>query len=289
MKNVKTFSEFSLNESVISDLFNLVRRAFGDQKSVLDSLASSYEEEEMEYASEWNKIVSDIDELQLKDSEPDLTPGQKRAYARQISNKEKLLKALDNKKDKEIDFLNKKAEKAIGGDPKIASYWNVKKAKIEAKIAKKLLDLSRRLASNTYAQTLKSRYENAAREAINSERTFKNYFAGDSADKKEKTVKEEEVKIKELLDMKLSDFPEAVRKMSKTYLREVIRELKRARNEALASSDLEREKMSQKAQKMTDSEKRKEFQEKETKEINRKYRDQISDLRSKITIAQRYD
>jgi hypothetical protein len=290
MKNMKTFSEFGLNESVISDLFNAVRRAFGDQKSKLDSLASSYEEEEVEYATEWNKIVSDIDELQLKETEAGLSQGEKRAYARQISNKEKLLKALENKRDKEISYLDKKANSIVEGDPKIASYWEVKKAKIEAKIAKKLLDYGKKITSKSYTQGLKSRYENAARDAKSAERSFKNYFDADSAPVKgEEKVKEENVKIQELIDMRLTDFPEAMRKMSKGSIREIVRELKKTRNETLAASDTERDKIYQKAQKLSDAAKRKEFQDSEYRKITQNYRDVISDLRSKITIAQRYD
>lgn len=304
MKNLKKFGQFGsdskvvfekisnsfLNESVISDFFNLVKRAFGDQKSKLDSLASSYEDEEMEYASEWNKIVSDIDELQLKESEPDLSQGEKRAYARQISNKEKLLKALENKREKEIIFLDKKAKNIVDSDPKIASYWDVKKANIEAKIARRLLDYGKKISSKTYTQGLKARYENAAREAKNAERTFKNYFSGDAdKGKKEEKVKEEMVKIQELIDMRLTDFPDAIRKMSRESVRETVRELKKARNEALASSDTERDVVYQKSQKIADTTKRKEYQDKEYREITQKYRDHISDLRSKITLAQRYD
>jgi hypothetical protein len=294
MKNLESFFQWgqksNLNESVISDLFNLVRRAFGDQKSKLDSLASSYNEEEMEYATEWNKIVSDIDELQLKEAEPDLTQGEKRAYSRQISNKEKLLKTLENKRDKEITFLNKKADSIIGGDSKIASYWDVKKANIESKIAKKLLEYGKKITSKSYTQGLKVRYENAAREAKNAERTFKNYFDVDTqSGKKEEKVKEENVKIQELVDMRLSDFPDSIRKMSKESIREIIRGLKKIRNETLVASDTERDKVFQQSQKISDSEKRKESQEKGYREITQKYRDRISDLRSKITIAQRYD
>jgi len=290
MKNMKSFSEFALNESVISDLFNAVRRTFGDQKSKLDSLASSYEEEEMDYATEWNKIVSDIDELQLKETEAGLSQGEKRAYARQISNKEKLLKALENKRDKEISYLDKKANSVVEGDPKIASYWDVKKAKIEAKIAKKLLDYGKKITSKSYTQGLKSRYENAARDAKSAERSFKNYFDADSAPVKgEEKVKEENVKIQEIIDMRLTDFPEAMRKMSKEKIRGIVRELKNTRNETLAASDTERDKIYQKAQKISDADKRKEFLDSEYRKITQKYRDVISDLRSKITIAQRYD
>ena len=290
MKNMKSFSEFALNESVISDLFNVVRRTFGDQKSKLDSLASSYEEEEMDYATEWNKIVSDIDELQLKETEAGLSQGEKRAYARQISNKEKLLKALENKRDKEISYLDKKANSVVEGDPKIASYWDVKKAKIEAKIAKKLLDYGKKITSKSYTQGLKSRYENAARDAKSAERSFKNYFDADSAPVKgEEKVKEENVKIQEIIDMRLTDFPEAMRKMSKEKIRGIVRELKNTRNETLAASDTERDKIYQKAQKISDADKRKEFLDSEYRKITQKYRDVISDLRSKITIAQRYD
>jgi hypothetical protein len=290
MKNMKSFSEFALNESVISDLFNAVRRTFGDQKSKLDSLASSYEEEEMDYATEWNKIVSDIDELQLKETEAGLSQGEKRAYARQISNKEKLLKALENKRDKEISYLDKKANSVVEGDPKIASYWDVKKAKIEAKIAKKLLDYGKKITSKSYTQGLKSRYENAARDAKSAERSFKNYFDADSATVKgEEKVKEENVKIQEIIDMRLTDFPEAMRKMSKEKIRGIVRELKNTRNETLAASDTERDKIYQKAQKISDADKRKEFLDSEYRKITQKYRDVISDLRSKITIAQRYD
>jgi hypothetical protein len=290
MKNMKSFHEFALNESVISDLFNAVRRTFGDQKSKLDSLASSYEEEEMDYATEWNKIVSDIDELQLKETEAGLSQGEKRAYARQISNKEKLLKALENKRDKEISYLDKKANSVVEGDPKIASYWDVKKAKIEAKIAKKLLDYGKKITSKSYTQGLKSRYENAARDAKSAERSFKNYFDADSAPVKgEEKVKEENVKIQEIIDMRLTDFPEAMRKMSKEKIRGIVRELKNTRNETLAASDTERDKIYQKAQKISDADKRKEFLDSEYRKITQKYRDVISDLRSKITIAQRYD
>jgi hypothetical protein len=290
MKNMKSFSEFALNESVISDLFNAVRRTFGDQKSKLDSLASSYEEEEMDYATEWNKIVSDIDELQLKETEAGLSQGEKRAYARQISNKEKLLKALENKRDKEISYLDKKANSVVEGDPKIASYWDVKKAKIEAKIAKKLLDYGKKITSKSYTQGLKSRYENAARDAKSAERSFKNYFDADSAPVKgEEKVKEENVKIQEIIDMRLTDFPEAMRKMSKEKIRAIVRELRNTRNETLAASDTERDKIYQKAQKISDADKRKEFLDSEYRKITQKYRDVISDLRSKITIAQRYD
>jgi|688.fasta_scaffold363518_2 hypothetical protein len=292
MKNLVSFSDYNLNESVLSDLYNSVKRLFGGQKSKLDSLASEYEEEEMSYAKEWNDIVTDIDELQLKETEPDLTPGEKRAYTRQISNKEKLLKTLEVKRDREINFINKKAQEIAGSDPKISAYWEVKKAGIESKIAKKLFDYGKKVSSKTYTQGLKSRYENAARNARSAERTFKNYFSQIDTDGKkssEKTVKEEDIKTRELIDMRLSDFPDAIKKFPQSKIREILRDLKKERNETLLASDLERDEIYKKSQKISDNKKAKEFTEEEFRKITKKYRDKISDLRSKITIAQRYD
>ena len=292
MKNLINFQEFNLNESVLSDLYNSVRRLFGGQKSKLDSIASEYEEEELSYAKEWNQIVTEIDELQLKETEPDLTQGEKRAYARQISNKERLLKTLDLKREKELNYLDKKAESIFSGDSKLSSYWGLKKAMIEAKIAKKLLDYGKKISSKTFTQMLKSKYENAARDARNAERTFKNYFSQESVsakDKKETKIKEEDVKIQELVDMSLNDFPNAIRKMPQPQVRKIISDLKKMRNETLLASDLERDEVFQKSQKIADKQKSKEYRESEFKEITKKYRDKISDLRSKITIAQRYD
>jgi hypothetical protein len=272
MKNLVSFSDYNLNESVLSDLYNSVKRLFGGQKSKLDSLASEYEEEEMSYAKEWNDIVTDIDELQLKETEPDLTPGEKR--------------------DREINFINKKAQEIAGSDPKISAYWEVKKAGIESKIAKKLFDYGKKVSSKTYTQGLKSRYENAARNARSAERTFKNYFSQIDTDGKkssEKTVKEEDIKTRELIDMRLSDFPDAIKKFPQSKIREILRDLKKERNETLLASDLERDEIYKKSQKISDNKKAKEFTEEEFRKITKKYRDKISDLRSKITIAQRYD
>jgi CII-binding regulator of phage lambda lysogenization HflD len=89
--------------------------------------------------------------------------------------------------------------------------------------------------------------------------------------------------------MRLTDFPDAVKKMDKKQIRELIRLLKKERNETLAASDTERDKIFAKSEAMKDKSKAKDYKDEEFKKITAKYRDKISDLRSKITIAQRYD
>jgi hypothetical protein len=89
--------------------------------------------------------------------------------------------------------------------------------------------------------------------------------------------------------MRLSDFPEAIKKFPQSKIREILRDLKKERNETLLASDLERDEIYKKSQKISDNKKAKEFTEEEFRKITKKYRDKISDLRSKITIAQRYD
>ncbi len=198
------------------------------------------------------------------------------------------------------DFLKKTITSKVrrfdkGGDQfydQISAYWEVKKAGIESKIAKKLFDYGKKVSSKTYTQGLKSRYENAARNARSAERTFKNYFSQIDTDGKkssEKTVKEEDIKTRELIDMRLSDFPDAIKKFPQSKIREILRDLKKERNETLLASDLERDEIYKKSQKISDNKKAKEFTEEEFRKITKKYRDKISDLRSKITIAQRYD
>ena len=299
MKNILNFTDFNINESesvnenAISNLFNVVKRIFGDQKSKLDSILSEYENEEIEYANDWNKIVTDIDELQLKETEKDITPGTQRAYSRQISNKENLLKTLDNKRVKTLNYLEKKAEKIIGNDDKLGGYWGLKKSQLDAKIAKKLLDFGKRISGETYTAILKSKYEAAAKAERSAQSTFKNYFkAEDYKPEKGKSATEmtsEEIKYSDLIGMRLTDFPDAVKKMDKKQIRELIRLLKKERNETLAASDTERDKIFAKSEAMKDKSKAKDYKDEEFKKITAKYRDKISDLRSKITIAQRYD
>ena len=99
-----------LNEaSVLTSIKNWLSGNFGGAVEKLDSLILAIKKAETGYIQEWEDVVSEIDQLEIK-LQGDVDAAQEKSTLRMVERKKQILSAIKKKKEKELENIFRKVE-----------------------------------------------------------------------------------------------------------------------------------------------------------------------------------
>lgn len=284
----------NINEEFgVNKIYNWLSSNFGGTVSKIDSLLSDAVRVENDYLKEWNQIQTDIDALQLKKAQVKNDPAEAKKLERMVENNQRLLNALSKKRRTSIDKINSKVEDLIKDKPRLISYWNLKKTELEAEIAEDLYNLAKKFTDETIADELYDKYKDAVIQAKKKDQNFREIFGKlDFSQPIRDFGKEDELDFKEdiifstdkILSMSISDFTKYAEKLSKAQVKKLVIFLISRRNDLYVDLD----KSTEKIEASTELYNKREISQ-NVKELRETMMPKIRDLRTKITIARRYD
>jgi len=177
----------------------------------------------------------------------------------------------------------------------LISYWNLRKAELEADLTEKLYKLAKQLTDDSVAEELYDKYKKAALEAKKKDENFRQKFGklelvkSASIDKiegdEEKPMTKANFSMDPIFAMNAPQFTKFVQSLEKGQVSSLIKSLQKERNERYATMDTERDRLEDQAEKKGFS---KEDVKRDLKDLRETLMEQIRDLRTKITIARRY-
>ncbi len=292
----KQWEQNVLNEAnSLTNIFDWLTSNFGGSIAKIDSLLSQINSIETQYSKDWNEIQTDIDALEVQKAQTKSDPAESKKLERMIDRNQKLLTALSRKRKADIDKIDSKVEKVTDGKIKLISYWNLKKAELEADLAEKLYKMSKQLTDESVADELYDKYKRAALEAKKKDEKFREKFgkldlaASSTVSKKEAdeetSLSSSNFSMDPIFAMNAPQFTKFVQGLEKSQISSLIKSLQKERNERYATLDTERDRLEDQAEKRGFS---KDDVKKDMKELRETLMEQIRDLRTKITIARRY-
>ncbi len=288
-----------LNEAKsMKDILNWFGSFFGGTVSKINSYVEEIAQIEEDYAKEWDKIMTDIDELEVQKAQISNDPAELRKLDRMIDRNEKLIQSALRKKNSSISDIEDRVIKLTEKDSKLVSYWNLKKTQAEKDVAERLYDISKKLANPDLGEELYDKYKKAALIAKEKDEDFRKKYGDmklpgspsrnfqfiDTSSNSTKTNISKGT-LSKILDMNDKEFEKHVNTLNpsetknlKSDLNTVYREMCRLRNLDLKNY---REESSQKG--LTQDE-----IQKGERDIKSSHLPKISDIRDKITYIRRY-
>jgi hypothetical protein len=295
--NFKQWESQNLNEkdSSLEKIMNWLSSNFGGSIAKIDSLLGQINAIETQYSKDWNDIQTDIDALEIQKAQTKNDPAESKKLERMIDRNQKLLSALSRKRKADIDKIDSKVEKVTDGKSRLISYWNLRKAELEADLTEKLYKLAKQLTDDSVAEELYDKYKKAALEAKKKDESFRQKFGklelvkSASIDKiegdGEKPMTKANFSMDPIFAMNAPQFTKFVQSLEKGQVSSLIKSLQKERNERYATMDTERDRLEDQAEKKGFS---KEDVKRDLKDLRETLMEQIRDLRTKITIARRY-
>lgn len=302
---IYNFRQWDLNNSLnegksMKDILNWFGNFFGGSVSKINSYLEDIVQIEEDYIKEWDKIVTEIDSLQVQRAQITNDPAESRKLDRMIDRNEKLLQSVLNKKNSSISDIEEKVRKIAEKDSKLVSYWNLKKSGAEKEIAERLYDVAKKLTNPDLGEELYDKYKQAALAAREKDGDFRKKYGdmklpdseivrSSSSAKLLKNYEPSKISkssFNKILGYSGTEFEKYAQNLSKEDAKDLIIELTRIKNEMCAVRDLDAERLEAEAAKtgMSDAQLRKEI-----KELKERHTKKIGDVRTKITIARRYD
>lgn len=290
------FNEWDqLNEANVFDKIKSWFSAnFGGALSKIEDLLSEYRSAETEYVDEWEKIIEEIDKLELQRSQTKSDPAEVKKIERYIQRNRQVLEDMKKAHAKKIEHLMLKVKKSISDSRKLQGYWELNKTKIDAEVADDMLKRSKQLANVDLSGSLYAKYKEAVIKAKEKDQEFRDKY-GDLMDKQKKfqapsssnkTSKSgfSDAAFDLYVTMSLGEFTNEVSELDNKERKELASFLINHRNDLYVRMEMEKESANEmfKSGELT-----REDLGKRMKEIREKYMDQIRDLRSKITVARR--
>ena len=295
--------QYSLNEGKsMKDILNWFGSFFGGSLSKIDSYLEDIVQIEEDYIKEWDKIVTEIDALEVQKAQISNDPAEARKLDRMIDRSERLLQSLLSKKNSSIAEIEEKVRKITEKDSKLVSYWNLKKTGSEREIAERLYDISKKLTNPDLGEELYDRYKQAALDARQKDEDFRKKYGDMKLPSTDHLIGSASLKklgkdfgpskiakttLNKILGYSGIEFEKYARELSKENARDLIRELTRVKNEMCALRDLDIERFESEAKRkgLTEIQLRREI-----RNLKAMHTDKIGDVRTKITIARRrYD
>ena len=295
--NFKQWESQNLNEkdSSLEKIMNWLSSNFGGSIAKIDSLLGQINAIETQYSKDWNDIQTDIDALEIQKAQTKNDPAESKKLERMIDRNQKLISALSRKRKADIDKIDSKVEKVTDGKSRLISYWNLRKAELEADLTEKLYKLAKQLTDDSVAEELYDKYKKAALEAKKKDESFRQKFGklelvkSASIDKiegdEEKPMTKANFSMDPIFAMNAPQFTKFVQSLEKGQVSSLIKSLQKERNERYATMDTERDRLEDQAEKKGFS---KEDVKRDLKDLRETLMEQIRDLRTKITIARRY-
>lgn len=291
----------SLNEAKsMKDILNWFGSFFGGSLSKIDSHLEDIVQIEEDYIKEWDKIVTEIDSLEVQKAQIHNDPAESRKLDRMIDRSERLLQSLLSKKNSSVAEIEEKVRNITEKDSKLVSYWNLKKTGAEKEIAERLYDISKKLTNPDLGEELYDKYKNAALAAREKDEDFRKKYgemklpstrliSSSSLKKSPKDFgpsKIDKTTLNKILGYSGTEFEKYAGELSKENAKDLIRELTRVKNEMCALRDLDIERFESEAKRkgLTETQLRREI-----RNLKAIHTDKIGDVRTKITIARRYD
>lgn len=300
--NFRQWDKFtSLNEAnALEKIFGWFGSIFGGTISKIDSYLEDIIQLEEDYAKEWDEIATEIDSLEVQKAQISNDPAESRKLDRMIDRNEKLIQSALRKKNSSISDVEDKVRKLTEKDSKLISYWNMRKTQAERDVAERLYDISKKLTNTDLGEELYDKYKQAALSAKQKDEDFRKKYGDMKLPPSENFKSSAPIKSpkiygpskisKSTLTRILGDsgieFEKYASNLSVENAKDLIRELTRVKNEMCALRDLDIERFENDAKRkgMSDTQIRKEI-----KAIKEYHTNKIGDVRTKITIARRYD
>jgi hypothetical protein len=292
------FSEWSRNSEInessnkTDKIINWLSSNFGGSVAKINSLLAKINKIETQYARDWNEIQTDIDALQIQRAQTKSDPAEAKKLERLIDRNRKLVGALNKKKASEISRVDKKVEEITEGNPRLVSYWNLKKTELEAELTEKLYKLAKQLTDQDIADELYDKYKEAALAAKEKDENFRKKFGRldlakplEIPDPSTSTISRAKFSLDPILAMNAVQFTKYAQGLEKNQIKDLIKFMTTERNERYATLDTEKDRLVGQAMKKGLD---KSSVDKDLKELREMMMGQIRDLRTKITIARRY-
>jgi len=297
--NFRQWDKFtSLNEAnALEKIFGWFGSIFGGTVSKIDSYLEDIIQLEEDYAKEWDKIITDIDELEVQKVQISNDPAESRKLDRMIDRNQKLLQSALRKKNSSISDIEDKVRKLTEKDSKLVSYWNMKKTQAEKDVAERLYDISKKLTNPDLGEELYDKYKKAALAAKEKDDDFRRkygdmrlpgspskYSYSESPTIPEKSRISKGI-LSRILNMPDKEFEKHVQNLGPSEIKDLKSDLINVKNEMLRLRSLDLKDYAQDASSKGLSKAEIKMGE---SNIRSKHLARISDTRDKITYLNRY-
>jgi hypothetical protein len=278
-----------LNEaSVLTSIKNWLSGNFGGAVEKLDSLILAIKKAETGYIQEWEDVVSEIDQLEIK-LQGDVDAAQEKSTLRMVERKKQILSAIKKKKEKELENIFRKVEVITKGNNRLSDYWGKEKAQADADIAKRMYDIAKSLGDDEMASDLYDKYKKFLDKSTRLESVLSKKYKGKlgKLSDKEEELEKSETSLSKLSKKPLGEFSDSVKDLDPKEARELMKICTEERNRLYVDMDLEVSRIEEEIKKKKD----RDFEieaERNIKKIKEKYLGKIREFRSKITLAKRY-
>jgi hypothetical protein len=278
-----------LNEaSVLTSIKNWLSGNFGGAVEKLDSLILAIKKAETGYIQEWEDVVSEIDQLEIK-LQGDVDAAQEKSTLRMVERKKQILSAIKKKKEKELENIFRKVEVITKGNSRLSDYWGKEKAQADADIAKRMYDIAKSLGDDEMASDLYDKYKKFLDKSTRLESVLSKKYKGKlgKLSDKEEELEKSETSLSKLSKKPLGEFSDSVKDLDPKEARELMKICTEERNRLYVDMDLEVSRIEEEIKKKKD----RDFEieaERNIKKIKEKYLEKIREFRSKITLAKRY-
>jgi hypothetical protein len=278
-----------LNEaSVLTSIKNWLSGNFGGAVEKLDSLVLAIKKAETEYIQEWEDVVSEIDQLEIK-LQGDIDAAQEKSTLRMVERKKQILSAIKKKKEKELENIFRKVDVIIKGNKRLSDYWEKEKAQADSDIAKRMYDIAKSLGDDEMASDLYDKYKKFLDKSTRLESVLSKKYRGKLGkfSDKEDEIERSESSLSKLSKKPLGEFSDSVKDLDPKEAKELMKICTDERNRLYVDMDLEISKIEEEIKKKKD----RDFEieaERNIKKIKEKYLERIREFRSKITLAKRY-
>jgi len=278
-----------LNEaSVLTSIKNWLSGNFGGAVEKLDSLILAIKKAETGYIQEWEDVVSEIDQLEIK-LQGDVDAAQEKSTLRMVERKKQILSAIKKKKEKELENIFRKVELITKGNNRLSDYWGKEKAQADADIAKRMYDIAKSLGDDEMASDLYDKYKKFLDKSTRLESVLSKKYKGKlgKLSDKEEELEKSETSLSKLSKKPLGEFSDSVKDLDPKEARELMKICTEERNRLYVDMDLEVSRIEEEIKKKKD----RDFEieaERNIKKIKETYLGKIREFRSKITLAKRY-
>lgn len=278
-----------LNEaSVLTSIKNWLSGNFGGAVEKLDSLILAIKKAETGYIQEWEDVVSEIDQLEIK-LQGDVDAAQEKSTLRMVERKKQILSAIKKKKEKELENIFRKVEVITKGNNRLSDYWGKEKAQADADIAKRMYDIAKSLGDDEMASDLYDKYKKFLDKSTRLESVLSKKYKGKlgKLSDKEEGLEKSETSLSKLSKKPLGEFSDSVKDLDPKEARELMKICTEERNRLYVDMDLEVSRIEEEIKKKKD----RDFEieaERNIKKIKETYLGKIREFRSKITLAKRY-
>ena len=278
-----------LNEaSVLTSIKNWLSGNFGGAVEKLDSLILAIKKAETGYIQEWEDVVSEIDQLEIK-LQGDVDAAQEKSTLRMVERKKQILSAIKKKKEKELENIFRKVEVITKGNNRLSDYWGTENAQADADIAKRMYDIAKSLGDDEMASDLYDKYKKFLDKSTRLESVLSKKYKGKlgKLSDKEEELEKSETSLSKLSKKPLGEFSDSVKDLDPKEARELMKICTEERNRLYVDMDLEVSRIEEEIKKKKD----RDFEieaERNIKKIKETYLGKIREFRSKITLAKRY-